>query len=367
MTRMFLWVVAVALMGAAACSDSDPDLGPSPGNPNLTAPAPDLPQDDALLDTLRPTVTVRNGTSSLSGTRTYEFQISDRSDFSALTTAATSFDVVVSQTGVAEDPDGTTSFTPSSDLQPATRMYWRARVVQGSSTSAWSSTARFRTKFVGFNRPGELYDPLMHGETLGERAGSTTFLGNRGLQVANERSWVRYVLGQTLTSGEISVEVSGLRASGSIGKSRIFSMMDGGPNLFDSKFLFNVQYRGSNGNPDNAISYKLLMGDEDLKYEPALHIRLDSVRALNPDNFYLWTATWGSTFRLTIREVGSGSLVYDRSHDTPGLYNPFPHTAYLGANDWADETGSYPGAIFRNFWVGAGPRPQSLGSALHDR
>ncbi len=371
MTRMFLRMVAVGLIGlTAACTDSGPDLGqsPSPGNPNLTAPAPDLPQDDALLDTLRPTLTVRNGTSSQAGNKTYEFQISDRTDFSGLmATSSSSFDVVVSQTGVVEDPDGTTSFTVSSDLQPATRMYWRARLVQGSSTSAWSSTARLRTKFVGFNRPGELYDPLMHGETLGERAGGTTFLGNRGLQVANEQAWVRYVLGQTLTSGEISVEVSGLRASGSVGKSRIFSMMDGGQNLFDSKFLFNVQYRGSNGNPDNAISYKLLMGDEDLKYEPALHIRLDSVRALNPDNFYLWTATWGSTFRLTIREVDSGSLIYDRSHDTPGLYNPSPHTAYLGANDWADETGSYPGAIFRNLWVGAGPRPPSLGSALHDR
>ncbi|MGE4057172.1 MAG: hypothetical protein AB7F99_20485, partial [Vicinamibacterales bacterium] len=187
-------------------------------------------------------------------------------------------------------------------------------------------------------------------------------------QVGDERSWVRYVLGQTLTSGEISVEVAGLRALGSVGKARIFSMMDGGSNLFDSKFLFNVQYRGSNGNPDNAISYKVLMGDSDLKYEPLLHERWESVRGLNPDVYYLWTATWGSTFRLTIREGGAGgSLIYDRTHETPGVYNPFPHTAYLGANDWADESGSYPGAIYRNLWVGAGPRPPSLGSALHER
>ena len=148
-------------------------------------------------------------------------------------------------------------------------------------------------------------------------------------------------------------------------KSRIFSMMDGGSNLFRSKFLFNVQYRGLNGNPDNAISYKVLMGDSDLKFEPSFSQRSAGVRRLNPDTAYLWTATWGTTFRLTIREGGTtGPVIYDRSQSTPGTYNPFPHTAYLGANDWASESGSYAGAIYRNLWVGSGPRPASLGSAL---
>ena len=126
---------------------------------------------------------------------------------------------------------------------------WRARVAEGGSTSAWSATAQFRTKLVGFNRAGELFDPLIHGETIGTRAGSTTFMDRRGLRVDNASSWVRYVLASTLTSGEISVEVEGLCPDSPGMKSRIFSMMDGGSNLFRSKFLFNVQYPRPQGQP----------------------------------------------------------------------------------------------------------------------
>jgi len=365
-------VVGLSVLGMAiACGGSSspsPSPTPTPTNPTLTAPGVDSPADDTQLDTLRPTLIVRNGTSTVAGTRTYEFQISDSSDFSSSTAPVAGLAVTVTQTGVAEGAGGTTSFTPASDLQPSTRMYWRARVSQGSATSGWSATAQFRTKLVGFNRGGELYDPLIHGETIGARSGSTTFMGARGLRVDTSTSWVRYQLQRTLTSGEISVEVEGLQPNGPGMKSRIFSMMDGGGNLFRSKFLFNVQYRGVRGNPDNAISYKVLMGDEDLKFEPSFSQRAAGVRMLNPTTAYLWTATWGSEFRLTVREGGaSGPVIYDRSHDTQGTYNPSPHTAYLGANDAAQESGSLPGAIYRNFWVGDRPRPATLGSALEVR
>ena len=358
---MRTWIRIVAVAGlalAVACSknsSSGPPTEPSPnpGNPTLTAPTPETPVNDAQLDTLRPTFTVRNGTSTAAGARTYEFQVSDRSDFST---------TMASQAGVAEG-SSTTSFTPGSDLQPSTRVFWRARMTQSGTTSAWSSSAQARTKLVGFNRDGELFDPLVHGETIGARTGSTTFLGTRGLRIDNDTSWVRYQLVSTLTSGEISVEVEGLQPNGPGIKSRIFSMMDGGNNLFFSKFLFNVQYRGVGGNPDNAISYKVLMGDEDLKYEPDFGQRSDGIRSLNPNTTYLWTATWGSSFRLTIREGGaSGPVIYERSQGTPGSYNPAPHTVFLGANDAAQESGSYAGAIYRNLWVGRGPRPASLGS-----
>jgi hypothetical protein len=363
-----VWVAAI-LGVATACGGGSPDnpTGPTnPGTPTLTAPTPQTPVGDAQLDTLRPTLTVQNGTSTGAGTRLYEFQISDRTDFaSSVGSTIPGLRTVVSQAGVAEGAGGTTSFTPASDLQPSTRMYWRARFTQGSATSAWSSTAQFRTKLVGFNRAGELYDPLTSNETIGTPAGSTTFLGSRGLRINDPTSWVRYELLSTLTSGEISVEVEGLQANGAGVKSRIFSMMDGGGNLFFSKFLFNVQYRGVGGNPDNAISYKVLMGDEALKYEPDFAQRSAGVQLLNPSTTYLWTATWGSSIRVTVREGGpAGPVIYDQSQPTPGTYNPVPHTAFLGANDAAQESGSYAGAIYRNLWVGNRPRPASLGSAV---
>lgn len=336
--------------GAAACGGSGGtrEVPTAPGSATLSAPTPASPVNDQQLDTLRPTLVVSNATSTESGTRTYEFQISDRNDFT---------NVVASQTGISEG-SGTTSYTPASDLPASTRMFWRARAQQSGSLSAWSSTAQFRTKLGGYNRAGELFDPLNNGQTIGERAGSTTFMGDRGLRVDTNTSWVKYQLAETLTSGEISVEVSGLYPNHPGEKSRIFSMADGTARLFDSPYLFNVQYRGLNGNPPNAISFKVLNGGDAFKFEPDFTQRANGVRALNPNTVYLWTATWGTTFRLVVREGGAtGPVIYDLSMPTSGTYNPVPHTVYLGATDANIESGSWPGAIYRNLWVGRGPRP----------
>jgi len=369
--KVLLASVLALTTAMAACADGgsrDVPVGPSPppGGGGLTAPAVQAPAADAQLTTLRPTLTVNNGGTG-TGTRVYEFQISDTPDFSSSTASHVGgYLANGTRTGVAEGAGGTTSFTLDADLQPATRFYWRARVSQGTTVSTWSATGQFRTRLVGFNVPGALFDPLGGGETIGAPAGSTTFDGPSGLRVNSPTSWVRYQLASTITSGVISVEVEGLAPNKSGEKARIFSMMDGGNNLFDSKFLFNVQYRGASGNPDGAISYKVLMGDSDLKYEPDFAQRSAGIRSLNPAVTYAWTATWGSTFRLEVREGGAGGpVIYERSQATPGLYNPTPHTAYLGANDAAQESGSYAGAVYRNFWVGSQARPVSLGSALN--
>lgn len=346
LAALFLSFAAVAV--ACTGSGGSREVPTSPGSSTLSAPTPTSPSNDAQLDTLRPTLTVQNSTSSGSGPVTYEFQIATASDFLL---------PAVSQTGITEG-SGSTSFTPASDLQASTRMFWRARAFQGTAISAWSNTAAFTTKAGGFNRAGALFDPMNNGQTIGTRVGSITDMGARGMRVDNANSWIKYTLVETLTSGEISVEVEGLAPNGSGSKARIFSMMDGGDTLFHSPYLFNVQYRGQNGNPDNAISYKVLMGGESLKFEPDFNERAAGVRALNPATTYLWTATWGSSFRLTIREGGaSGPIIYDRALGTSGNYNPTPHTVYLGANDAAFESGSYGGAIYRNLWVGSGPRP----------
>lgn len=356
---------------ASACSDSNSPASPStgsPGDPRLTAPTPDSPGDDAQLDTLRPVLTARNGTSDQSGTRTYEFQISDRSDFApGPASFVSSFLVVVNATGIPEGGGGTTSFTPEQDLQPATRLYWRARMTQGSKTSDWSPTSRFRTRLVGFVHAGELYDPLIQGETVGTPVGSTTFVPNEGMRINDENSYVRYRLPQTIARGEFSVEVEGLYPNNPLPKAKVFSMMDGGNNLYESKFLLNAQYRGAAGNPDNCIAFKAVFGDEDYKLEPDRARRTASVVSLNPARTYLWKGTWGNEFRLVVLDGGiGGQIIYEHGISTTGTYNPSPHVAYLGANNgpFGQESGSWAGAVFRNVWIGNRPRPESLGSAL---
>jgi hypothetical protein len=347
----------------AACSKDSPSSPSQNIAPTLTAPALESPGDDEQLDTLRPTLKVKNGTSSqTTGARTYEFQLATSSSLSP---------VAVTRSGVAESTGGSTSIAIDQDLQSTTRYYWRVRMTQGTTTSEWSPTGRFRTKAVGYNNPGELYDPLVSGETVGTAFGSTTFVTGKGITLNAATSYVRYALPLTVATGEFSMEIEGLHPGGPVGKPRVFSMSDGIGLLTLSRYQMNAQYRGLSGNPDNCIAFKAVWGRDDVRLEPELHERLQSVVLLDPSRTYLWQATWDAlTFRLVVRDGGlNGSVIYDRSKTAPagtGPYAPVPHYAYLGANEAAfgGEDGTFPGIMIRNVWLSDKPRPNSLGSAL---
>ncbi|MEO5742123.1 MAG: hypothetical protein ABIS29_16165, partial [Vicinamibacterales bacterium] len=271
--------------GGSGGSPTSPS-GPGSGPVTLSTPAAVSPVNDEQLSTLRPTLTVQNATSSQqSGTRTYEFQIADRNDFSLGASLTASFLVALNQTGVPEGSDGRTSFTVPSELQPTSRMYWRARVVQGSSSSAWSDPAVFRTKLAGYSRAGELYDPLIFPESIGKVEGAHTWMAGKGIRLETERSFVQYQLAQVLTSGEFSVEVEGLRPNGPNHKLKIFSMNDTPGDITFSNMGMSAMYRGVNGNPDNAISYKAVFGIQP-PLEPNRGTRDASVYFLNPSNTY---------------------------------------------------------------------------------
>lgn len=351
---------------AAGCTKNPLSPGGSTGTPpQLTSPALDAPGDDEQLSTLRPTLVVKNGTSNQNGTRTYEFHLATNSAFSP---------VAVTRTGVAEGSSGKTSFTPDQDLQSTTRYFWRARLTQGSTNSEWSTTGKFKTKAVGFNNAGELFDPLVAGETVGAIVGSTTWVPGKGIKLNSATSYVRYALPATVAKGEFSMEIEGLAPGGPGGKPRLFSMSNTTGDLTLSKFQMNVQYRGSPGNPDNSIAFKAVWGDENVKLEPDLGERQQSVVFLDPSRTYFWQATWDAlTFRLVVREDGAaGRVIYDRSKTAPagfGPYAPTPHFAYLGANDavFGSDSGTFPGITIRNVWLSDKPRPSTLGNAVHDR
>jgi hypothetical protein len=306
-------------------------------------------------------------TSSQTGPTTYEFQISENSEFSA---------IVARAAGLVEGSGGSTSFTPDFDLQTTTRFYWRARATTGSTTSGWSATRNFATPVVGYNRDGELYDPLAYGVTVGEAVGSTTFIPGKGIRLNNGNSYVRYQLRQPLDRGEFSMEVEGLYNDGPSEKMKVFSMSDGTGNVYRSNYLLVAQYRGVNGNPANCIAFKALLGDPFYKLEPSFGERAAAIMALDPSRTYFWKGTWGNFFHLVVQEGINGRTLYNFGKtitDVEGVtspsaatYNPSPHFAYLGANNgpFGEEAGSWPGAIYRNVWISDKPRPASLGSAL---
>ena len=104
-------LVLLALM-VTGCGGKDSPTGPT-NTPaaTLTAPTLDTPAMDAQLDTLRPTLTVKNATSDQAGTRTYEFQISDTNAFASVTSSAIAgFASTVDKANVPEGGNGTTSF-----------------------------------------------------------------------------------------------------------------------------------------------------------------------------------------------------------------------------------------------------------------
>ncbi len=361
MSRFLPVLSAVGLTVAVACGGNK-STAPAPvPDPHLTAPVPLTPSDGEQTSTLKPTLTVQNGTTDQQGgARTYEFQISDKSDFST---------TVAARAGVAESGDGKTSFTPEQDLQPTTRYYWRGRMTQGTVTSEWSSVRRFNSKLVGFIRSGELYDPLIHGETVGERIGSTEFIPGKGIRLNSSTSHVRFLLPQTITSGEFSVEVEGLQANAPGNKSKVFGMQEGLGDFITNRYRVDAQYRGASGSPPNAIQWRAMFGSDDEKLEPATAVRLASVFLLSPARTYFWRGTWNNTgFRLEVLDGGlAGSTMYDRAvSDDHVSYNPSPHYAFLGTPTGrsGEESASIPGTIYRNLWIGNRPRPASLGTAL---
>ena len=366
-----LLLAAVCASAAAGCTKNETPVAPSATLGTLAAPTASSPIDSAQLTSLRPTLTVTNSpAAAATGARTYEFQVSDKSDFST-TASPGSFPVLARQTGV---PEGslTTSYTPDFDLQPATRLFWRARLAQGPAASEWSATRSFSTAIVGYNRPGELYDPLVFGNTIGTIVGSTTFIPGQGIRLNDGNAYVRYELAQPLSAGEFSLEIGGLRPNGPGAKLKLFEMSDSTANVYNSPWLFTVQYRGLNGNPDNAISFKMRLGDPAFQLEADAIDRGKSVIALDPSRFYFFRALWNDGFRMIIQNsVGAGTF-YDLEYSSTEYfgrripYQPGPHFAYLGANDEREgpENGTFPGEIVRNVFIGNRARPASLGSAL---
>ena len=360
------WLTLTAVLLAAACSKSSPTqpTGPSVTPPQLTAPALETPSDDQQLSTLRPELTVKNGTTNqATGTRTYEFQIADNTGFSP---------VAISTTGVAENSAGKTSFAPAQDLQPTTRMYWRARMVQGTTNSDWSTVGKFKTRLVGFNRPGELYDPLVNGETIGTIGGSSniTWMPGQGIRLNDALAYVVYDLPQVVLTGELSVEVTGLGPGGPCCKVRVFSILDRvGALSSSSPYSMNAQYRGVNGNPDNCICFKAVFGNNALGLEPTTAQRLGMSFVLDPSKVYLWRGVWTrDSYRLIVREGGAtGPLVYDFGvQSAQANWNPSKMFAFLGTDNGRFDPldGTLRGITLRNLWVGSTSRPSSLGSAL---
>ena len=330
----------------AACSSASTPTQPTPPAPpvvpTLTAPANDQPPDDQQLDTIQPQLQISNGTSTPTGTRTYEFQVASGDDFTASA-------VVASAQNVAEGATGKTSWTVSSALSPTTRYWWRARAVQASTAGPWSAATRFRSKLEGYNRPGALFDPLTTGVTVGNP--SNVAFESEGARFNALTSLITYQLPQALPEGEFSMEVTGLTTNSPGDKTKVFSMQQGFDDLTENVFRATVEKR-SNGE----ISFRFIAGNPDE--------RADADRvflSFDPATTYFWRLTWGNRqARLVIIETtGAGRVLFDQTDSYGGTYTPSPHIAYIGAPSGRSgpTAASVPGMRVKNVWLSNAPRP----------
>ena len=344
--------VSFLILLCASCGGDPPE---SPTNPTPTPPAPSpitlsapshvSPLDDQQLNTLQPTLVVSNVTSSQTGSRTYDFEVATSADFS---------NVVARGQNIAEDASGRTSWIVSSSVQSTTRFWWRSRATQSSTTGPWSNATRFRSRIEGFNRPGELFDPLVNGVTVGAPI-DVTFLSGEGARLNTLGSRIVYTLAQTLGAGEFSLFATGLSTHSEGDSTKLFAMQEGFTDLTTNPYRATIEKRDH-----GTVTFRFIAGNSDTRADGE---RIDV--QFDPSLLYFWKFTWGSgAARLVVLEGGEqGRPIYDRSSTYGGTYRPSPHVAYVGAPPGRAgiNTASVPGAVIRYVWLSNRPRPSGLG------
>ena len=181
--------------------------------------------------------------------------------------------IVIAADNVSEDADGQTAWAVSRPLQGTTRYWWRARVKQGSNTGPWSTPTRFKSRIEGFNRPGELFNPLTNGSTVGTLIDSTLLPG-QGVRLDSLGSRVTYNLPQNLPEGEISVLATGLNSNSAGDSTKLFNMQHGSTDMTTNPCRATIEKRDH-----GTVTFRFIAGDvdaradgtrEDYVFNPAL-------------------------------------------------------------------------------------------------
>src|SRR5262249_21608439 len=120
-----------------------------------------------------------------------------------------------------------TSFKITAVLDFKKRYTWHARAEYQGAAGPGAPTPAVISPEGGYIRGSEVFDPLTNGKTVGEANGPTTFIPGKGIRLEDFSAFVRYQLPVTVTAGEFSMEVEGLRANASGNKSKVFGAQQG--------------------------------------------------------------------------------------------------------------------------------------------
>jgi hypothetical protein len=367
--KAFACASAVVLALAVACSkNAETPVSPSSAQPGATeagpngetlkasAPTPQSPVNNAQPDQLELTAGKSQGAfdQSRSALYSYEFQIMN------------STNAVVCTATVGGGSGPSVSWIPSCTLDFDQPHSWRARAVyqvpgELGAAGPWSAAATFRSPIGGYVRENEIFDPLINGRSAGRPQG-VQFISGVGARLNGHDSHIFYEFAQPLQNGEFSLMVTGMDEGSPGDKTKVMAMREGGGDITDNDYRVTIEKRGIDYETPGATTWRIIMGEAD---EHAGRI-FDGPRipvAYSDEAWYFWRFTWQSPGRaqLQVREGGPrGRVIYDTSRGTGGfLYRPLPHQIFVGTpvGRAGPIDASIPGAIYKNVWVSARPRP----------
>jgi hypothetical protein len=359
MMRKFPLFAAMGLLAAAiACGDESPSPA-APSAPGGSVTAGD--GSNALADGSTLKVTAPAPVSPANGARLETFDVVLRvnpaeAKFSSNTPLAYRYELLRGGTKVDEFRGATTQWTPSHTFESNTEYSWRARAEEGTFFGPWSAASTFRTpeQPEGYNVPGELYDPLYTGKSVGSVRGGHVFVPGIGVQLQNFTSHVEYRLPQTIPEGEFSVMVTNTPANTEGGKTKIMSMREGFGDITTNDRRLTIEKRG---NPPGIIAFRIISHHSQEETQGAERVTRNFVS----NRWYLWKATYrGGRFQLEIFEDGAnGRRIYSFGKNYDGLYDPNPHLVYIGApvGRGGPVDATVPGMIAKQLWVSSRPRP----------
>jgi hypothetical protein len=351
--------VALVALTLACSSDSDSPVSPSAseGGANgasadgstlkASAPTPQSPVNNQQPDQLVFVANKSTGTFA-NATFTYEFEIRNSGGSATVCPAAM----------VGGGSGSTVTYTATGcNLEFEQPYTWRVRAALGNTRGPWSSTATFRAPTGGYIRGNEVYDPLINGKTVGEIVGPVTFIPGVGVRLEDFGSHIRYRLPQTLVQGEFSLIITGMATNTEGGKTKVFSMSEGLDDIVTNDRRMTVEKRGD---PEGIVAWRFISHEDQVDTEGAER----EFVAFDPNQPYLWTATWNGVFSVRIQRGGAnGPTIYQKGKGYRGAYDPEPHYAFLGSP--TGRTGldgaTVPGMIVRQVWISPNPRPASIG------
>lgn len=327
----------------AITDDSGTIIAASGTSTGVTAPIVSDPLPGSTIAEPRPTLTVLNSASSSNGGRTYLFQVSSDSAFTALE----------AQSGqVPEGGNGSTSWELDRELSSG-RHFWRARSRTGSQDSAFSPPAELTIDPSGSGGGGGppppgppppsagsiVSDPLIGG-SIGQVSGGQ-FTG-RGWQVTSSANFIRYEV-PPLANGWVEFDISGLREiNSSPDQFMLFGMWDPSAGPYRAN-PFRVHLQKLHPNPHNPPYFRLRWIANGEQHDEGTNF-LD----WNPGTTYRVRIEWGSsgggnTVRVFLDGTPMIQVNYNRAYRPNVLY------VELGI---AERGESVVGATYSNLQIG---------------